>query len=151
MCCRSTKIKTAYVYLPYGYDKTDSSTDEELTPSEEESEKYPNEYLRNKESYEEDDFIDFLDKMELNKITLYEDDDAYYILEKLDMAERDGYTEANLESVIYSMKNEDFETLVDGLSKSLKVEKNQKALDRYNATDVYERQLEWSEENNSAQ
>lgn len=124
----------------------EAADEEEKTPAEIESENYPNDYIRNKASYEDDEFVKHIDGMELDKIELYEDDDAYYILERLDMKERTGYAEANKESIVSIMKADDFEALVEELVKGLDVEKNDEALKRYNAKDVYERQLEWSEE-----
>ena len=126
---------------------TEDEEEEEKTEAELEAEKYPNEHLRNKENVTDDEFVSFVDKMEIDSIDIYEDDNGYYIIEKLDMAKRDTYAEANKDTLISTMKAEDFEGVVDALAEAVKVVDNKEALERYNATDVYERQTEASEDN----
>ena len=126
---------------------TEDEEEEEKTEAELEAEKYPNEHLRNKENVTDDEFVSFVDQMEIDSIDIYEDDNGYYIIEKLDMAKRDTYAEANKDTLISTMKAEDFEGVVDALAEAVKVVDNKEALERYNATDVYERQTEASEDN----
>ncbi len=129
-------------------DKAESDKDEEeKTPSELESEKYPNEYVRDKTGFEGDKFIEFIAGLEYKKISSYNDDNGYYIVERLDMSERTEFAEANKESLISAMKTETYETLIKSLCDAVKVEKNEKSFERYNALDVFERQDKWYEKN----
>lgn len=128
-------------------DKTESDEEEEKTPSELESEKYPNEYVRDKTGFEGDKFIEFIAGLEYGKISSYNDDNGYYIVERLDMSERTEFAEANKESLISAMKTETYETLIKSLCDAVEVSKNEKSFDRYNALDVFERQDKWYEKN----
>ena len=129
-------------------DKTESDEEEEeKTPSELESEKYPNEYVRDKTGFEGDKFIEFIAGLEYGKISSYNDDNGYYIVERLDMSERTEFAEANKESLISAMKTETYETLIKSLCDAVEVTKNEKSFDRYNALDVFERQDKWYEKN----
>ena len=121
--------------------------EEEKTPAEIESEKYPNEYVRDKSSFDGDEMIDFIDGLEYKKISSHSDDEGYYIIEKLDIAERTEFAKANKEGLIGNMKSDDFEALLKATVDAMKIEKNEESLKRYNAIDVYERSQEWIEEN----
>ncbi|NLZ46970.1 MAG: hypothetical protein GX896_09805 [Clostridiales bacterium] len=127
----------------------DDSQEESKTDAEIESEKYPNDYVRDKSAYEDDKLINHITSMALNKIELFEDDDNYYILEKLDMKERTEFAKANKNSLIQSMKSEEFVALVKELTDAVKVDKNEKSFKRYSAKDVYEKQVKYSEKNSS--
>lgn len=127
--------------------ESDEEDDEDKTPSELESEKYPNEYVRDKTGFEGDEFIEFIAGLEYKKISSYNDDNGYYIVERLDMSERTEFAEANKESLISAMKTETYETLIKSLCDDVKVSKNEKSFDRYNALDVFERQDKWYEKN----
>lgn len=131
-------------------DDNSSETDteeEEKTDAEIESEKYPNEYVRDKSSYEDNEYIDFIASLEYGKISVYEDEDGYYIVERLDMTERTEFAAANRESLIQAMKTDDYEKLIDDVANSLNIEKNSKSFEKYKAQDVYDRQSKWYEKN----
>ena len=119
----------------------DADSEEEKTEAELEAEQYPNEYVSNKDG-SEDDMVAFIDEMEIGAVEIYEDDYAYYIVQKLDMSERTTYVEPNRETLLTNMRSEDFEKVVSDLADALQIVDNKKALERYNALDVYERQTE---------
>lgn len=121
----------------------EAEEEEEKTASELESEKYPNEYTRNKASYEDDEFINFIDSLEFGVISSYSDDYGYYIIERLDIAERTEFPEANKESIISAMKTDAFADAIQSIVDSMKFEKNEKSVKRYKAVDVVARQQDY--------
>ncbi|MBE6836639.1 MAG: hypothetical protein E7509_01380 [Ruminococcus sp.] len=129
---------------------TDAETEkeeEEKTPSQIESEKYPNELVRNASDAKDDKLIEFISKLECDKISSYKDEKYYYIIERLEMSGRTEFPEANREGVVTLMKTETYEALLKSMSDALKIEKNEKAFERYNAIDVFKRQDKWYEKN----
>lgn len=118
---------TTTATAPYANEKiiakvtTDSDTKEEDVT-----------YTPSKKAY---DFI--FNDAELGVPAMVEDDNAYYIILRRDIKERmtddDLWTEDNMNSVIYTEYQKDFEDMRDKWCDDLNVEKNDRAIKRYDA------------------
>lgn len=118
---------TTTTTAPYANEKiiakvtTDSDTKEEDVT-----------YTPSKKAY---DFI--FNDAELGVPAMVEDDNAYYIILRRDIKERmtddDLWTEDNINSVIYTEYQKDFEDMRDKWCDDLNVEKNDRAIKRYDA------------------
>ena len=118
---------TTTTTAPYANEKiiakvtTDSDTKEEDVT-----------YTPSKKAY---DFI--FNDAELGVPAMVEDDNAYYIILRRDIKERmtddDLWTEDNMNSVIYTEYQKDFEDMRDKWCDDLNVEKNDRAIKRYDA------------------
>lgn len=140
------------------------STDSEAE-SEAEPDPYANEQMVNfsniKKTYEEnkdtEDYDDssyklneFINNMSAGSVETYENDTAYYIIAKGDVAERASeYAEENHDSLLQEMKSEDFQAKIDSWVEAMDFKINDKAIKRYTPKVVYDRQVEYTEKHST--
>lgn len=89
--------------------------------------------------------------MDTDVATAYEDDNAYYILIKGDIKDRDTeYAKDNHEDLLKEMKSDEFQEKLTGWVEKLDIKVNNKAIKRYTPKVVYNKQTEYySKKNNS--
>ena len=89
--------------------------------------------------------------MDTDVATAYEDDNAYYILIKGDIKDRDTeYAKDNHEDLLKEMKSDEFQEKLTGWVEKLDIKVNNKAIKRYTPKVVYDKQTEYySKKNNS--
>lgn len=79
-----------------------------------------------------------------NKAAFYADNENYYVLYITeDISERTDYTEDNKETLVQSMKSDDFDTLVTDWAAALDIKVNNKAIKKYGVKTLYDRQNEY--------
>ena len=83
--------------------------------------------------------------MKIDEIAGFEDDDNWYVLQKLDVLAYTDYIEDNKKAIISEMKTEDFEKLIEGWVKQYDIQQNDKAIKRYKAEDIYEKYEDYAE------
>ncbi len=110
----------------------ETAADESATDAEEEEDKYKNEFVVNLEasSFSEDFATQFKAKS-VGDCFMIEEDEVIFVLNKLDVLEREDSLEEYTDSIIEDLKSEDFEKLVAEWSAAVTLEKNEKALKRY--------------------
>lgn len=89
--------------------------------------------------------------MDTDVATAYEDDNAYYILIKGDIKDRDTeYAKDNHEDLLKEMKSDEFQEKLTGWVEKLDIKVNNKAIKRYTPKVVYDKQTKYySKKNNS--
>lgn len=89
--------------------------------------------------------------MDTDVATAYEDDNAYYILIKGDIKDRDTeYAKDKHEDLLKEMKSDEFQEKLTGWVEKLDIKVNNKAIKRYTPKVVYNKQTEYySKKNNS--
>ena len=89
--------------------------------------------------------------MSTDVATAYEDDNAYYILIKGDVKDRDTeYAKDNHEDLLKEMKSDEFQKKLTSWVEKLDIKVNNKAIKRYTPKVVYDKQTEYySKKNNS--
>lgn len=133
-------------------DTDSSSADSESTSGTTSEDPYKNEVLYNvgqiDEDAEETDSIKLAKEangLEVGVAEAYEDDNNYYVVIKGDITERSAeYATENHDSMVQTMKSDDFQTLVDGWVEKLKISENKEAIKRYTPTAVYDIQTEYT-------
>lgn len=133
-------------------DADSSSADSESTSGTTSEDPYKNEVLYNvgqiDEDAEETDSIKLAKEangLEVGVAEAYEDDNNYYVVIKGDITERSAeYATENHDSMVQTMKSDDFQTLIDGWVEKLKISENKDAIKRYTPTAVYDIQTEYT-------
>ena len=69
--------------------------------------------------------------MSAGDITIVEEDEFYYVLTRLDIFETDDYYESAKDSLLYEMRDDDFESLRQEWAESVDFTINSKAVERY--------------------
>ena len=89
--------------------------------------------------------------MSTDVATAYEDDNAYYILIRGDVKDRDTeYAKDNHEDLLKEMKSDEFQKKLTSWVEKLDIKVNNKAIKRYTPKVVYDKQTEYySKKNNS--
>lgn len=83
--------------------------------------------------------------------TAYEDDNAYYILIKGDIKDRDTeYAKDNHEDLLKEMKSDEFQEKLTSWVEKLDIKVNNKAIKRYTPKVVYDKQTEYYSKNNNS-
>lgn len=114
--------------------KEETATEESATDAEaeEEEDKYKNEFVINLEaSTFSEDFATQFKAKSVGDCFMIEEDEVIFVLNKLDVLEREDSLEEYTDSIIEDLKSEDFEKLVAEWSAAVTLEKNEKALKRY--------------------
>ena len=89
--------------------------------------------------------------MSTDVATAYEDDNAYYILIKGDIKDRDTeYAKDNHEDLLKEMKSDEFQEKLTGWVEKLDIKVNNKAIKRYTPKVVYDKQTEYYSKNNNS-
>lgn len=70
-------------------------------------------------------------EMSAGDITIVEEDEFYYVLTRLDIFETDDYYESTKDSLLYEMRDDDFESLRQEWAESVDFTINSKAVERY--------------------
>ncbi len=86
--------------------------------------------------YDEENASDIqkkIKKLEIGKPSLESDDNNYYVIIKLDPAEREDYLTGGSErqDIIHTMKSDEFNKTLDDLADKMNIDKNKSALDKY--------------------
>lgn len=92
------------------------------------------------------------DIKKFNTPTLYKDDNYYYIIVKYDPTERtDYYIDGDkYDDILTEMKYEEYDNLIKSWEKDFKIDKNEKAFEKYTPSKIEEIQSEYNEENSAA-
>ena len=69
--------------------------------------------------------------LNVDDVVLVEEDEVYYIVNKLDLFADETYLENQKESVLHTLKDEEFDAMVAGWLESQNVEVNEAAIERY--------------------
>ena len=89
--------------------------------------------------------------MSTDVATAYEDDNAYYILIKGDIKDRDTeYAKDNHEDLLKEMKSDEFQEKLTRWVEKLDITVNNKAIKRYTPKVVYDKQTEYYSKNNNS-
>lgn len=89
--------------------------------------------------------------MSTDVATAYEDDNAYYILIKGDIKDRDTeYAKDNHEDLLKEMKSDEFQEKLTSWVEELDIKVNNKAIKRYTPKVVYDKQTEYYSKNNNS-
>ena len=143
------------VDAPVADDDIDAEDGDELTTEAEEiavkEESNPNESMLNYGGMDDESketitgkLAEFLNSMENNKATAYEDDSFYYILIKGDITEKSAkYASNNHDNLIQQMKGDDFQAKIDSWIEEIGISENSDAIKRYTAQVVYDKQIEF--------
>lgn len=87
--------------------------------------------------------------MSTDVATAYEDDNAYYILIKGDVKDRDTeYAKDNHEDLLKEMKSDEFQEKLTSWVEKLDIKVNNKAIKRYTPKVVYDKQTKYYSKNN---
>ena len=83
----------------------------------------------------------FINGLEVNKATAYEDESSYYIVIKGDVTENSAkYATDNHDSLLQSMKGDEFQTKIDSWIDEIGITENSDAIKKYTAQAVYDKQ-----------
>lgn len=88
--------------------------------------------------------VEFINGLDINKATAYDDDSFYYIVIKGDITENSAdYAETNHDSLLQTMKGEEFQDKIDSWVDEIGISENSDAIKRYTAQAVYDKQSEY--------
>lgn len=137
---------------------TSSSDDSSADGDSEEEDKYANETVVNytdgtnkdSDSYSESnaELLKQIKEGEYGAATSWDNDTNYYIFMSADIAERTDYVDDNKETLLQSMKGDEFDSKVEGWVKEMKITVNNKAVKRYTVKEIYDRQTEYYNKKN---
>ena len=137
----------------FGSSFSSSSDDSSADGDSEEEDKYPNETVvnytdgTNKDSdkYNENnaELLKQIKEGEYGAAASWDNDTNYYIFMSADIAERTDYVDDNKETLLQSMKGDEFDSKVEGWVKEMKITVNNKAVKRYTVKEIYDRQTEY--------
>ena len=105
----------------------------------------PDPYKNENIIYEGKQYLDptvitqMLEMEEYNELTIVKGTSYYYIVNKLDLFERKDVVEQNKESILVSLKNDDYIKMLEGWYADYTVEKNDDAYERYTPKKVMEK------------
>lgn len=119
------------------------------TSSDEDEEETDNNIMVNKNSssYADNEVVKYITTgMNNGDIKTYEDDNYWYVIEKLDVTDYPEYTEKNRDSLLQEMKTDEFEEMTDGWLSDVHIEQNSDAFARYTAEKVYDKYLDYQED-----
>lgn len=103
---------------------------------------------KNNSTYSENEVVKFIDgSMSNDEIATYEDDNYWYVIQKLDVLDYSKYVEDNRNSILTEMKGEDFEEEVVSWVDAYQIERNEDSYSRYTAKSVYGKYQKYLEEN----
>ncbi len=126
-----------------------AKTAEENGTAADDEEETDNNIMVNKNSgdYADNEVVKYIDTgMNNGDIKTYEDDNYWYVIEKLDVTDYPEYTEENKDSLLREMKTDEFEEMADGWLGDMQIEQNSDAFSRYSAEKVYDKYLDYQED-----
>lgn len=129
-------------------DSTADSTEESS-----EEDKYANEQMTNYSTIDEASFEEtygkvlkeIKEKLKVDQVSSYEDDNCYYIYIKGDIKGRSkeyATSEDNRENLLSEMKSDDFQKKIDEWIEKMSFDVNDKAVERYSAEEIYDKMQE---------
>ena len=106
-----------------------------------------NETLSQYDSDSATDLQKAIKKMDANKIELQSDDNNYYVVLKLDASAREDYLTGgdNHDSIISTMKTDEFNDTLDKKAKEAKIDKNDRAIKKYTPEKIEEISKKYSQ------
>lgn len=125
------------------------TAEENGTDEEEEEEETDNNVMVNKNSgdYADNEVVEYIDTgMNNDDIKTFEDDNYWYVIEKLDVTDYPEYAEENRDILLQEMKTEEFEEMAEGWLGDMQIEQNSDAFARYTAEKVYDKYLDYQED-----
>lgn len=87
--------------------------------------------------------------LEYGKASMYDDENAYYVIISADIADKTDYVTDNRDSLLDEMKGDEFQKLIDGWVDAMDIKVNNQAVKRYSVQEVYDRQEKYYSENGS--
>lgn len=84
---------------------------------------------------------------EFNKPTILKGEQYYYVVEKLDILQRDDLLDDLYDNTISKMKKDEFDSMVKDWSSALSYEENKAATERYAAKDVIKKYVKFNKNN----
>ena len=142
-------------------DVSDASSEEaasgtDSSAAESEPDPYENEAVIDLAGYTDEDYesasgklFKFVKEAEVGKVLTFENDNAYYIVIKGDIADRTDYVSENRDTIVQSMKNDEFQSKIDSWVTNANITLNDKALKRYTPQVIYDRMVEYSNKNST--
>ena len=120
-------------------DDSSSSSSEESSTAEEPQNPYANESILSKDGTIPSEKINkaIFEKTKVGEVSIIEDNEVYYVVQRLDLLERTDLIESNSESILYTLKSEEFEAKIQEYTDSLNYEKNENSYKRYDPKDLY--------------
>ncbi|MDR0222604.1 MAG: hypothetical protein LBI38_03585 [Oscillospiraceae bacterium] len=120
-------------------DEDDTYEEDEDEDEDEEEDEHYGEYILDIGQFSEEDelwdVVEHIFSMGINKPELYKTENMYYVIERLDILERSDLYERYRESIVYTLKNDEFMETVNAEAKEMlasSIEVNQAAVKRYN-------------------
>ncbi len=102
---------------------------------------------KNSSSYSDNEVVKYISTgMNNGEIKTYEDDNYWYVIEKLDVTDYPEYVKDNRDSLLQEMKTDEFEEMIDGWQSDAQIEQNTDAFSRYSAEKVYDKYLDYQED-----
>ncbi|MBR4555076.1 MAG: hypothetical protein IKO27_05725 [Ruminococcus sp.] len=131
----------------------DGSIEVEDVSGTEEADPFKNDVMINLASYTDKDFetesgklYKFIKGADKGKVLTFENENAYYIVIKEDPAGYTGYAEENRDTIVQTMKKDDFQSKIDSWVEAANISVNDKAIKRYTPEVIYDRMNEYYEE-----
>ncbi|MCD7847380.1 MAG: hypothetical protein LUG49_05065 [Oscillospiraceae bacterium] len=108
---------------------------EEVEVEDEEVDEYANEYIYSIDATSPSEkFINYVFTVcNVGEYTVIQDDTCFYLVERLDILERDDLYEANRDSYLAALFDEDYTTLINEKLATYEVEVNENSIKRYTA------------------
>jgi hypothetical protein len=110
-----------------------SSSSESSSSETEEKDPYANEHILQKGGSipSKDVCNEIFEKCKVGETTIIEDDEVYYVVQRLDLLERTDLLESNYNSILYELKEDDFNQKMKEYAKTITFVKNEDAYNRY--------------------
>lgn len=103
---------------------------------------------KNSSSYSSNQVVKYIDNsMQNGEIKTYEDDNYWYVIQKLDVLSYGDYVKDNRDSLISEMKSEDFEEVIKGWTDSYQIIRNDDSYSRYTPKSIYKKYQKYQEKN----
>lgn len=84
-------------------------------------------------------FIDKVFSQENNTVDIIKDDYSYFLVEKYDITKNENIISQYKDSIIYSLKSDEFQEKLKTWASELSIEKNQAVYDKYDPKDINEK------------
>ncbi len=112
---------------------SESSSSSSSSETEETKDPYANEHIIQKGGSvpSKDVCNEIFEKCKVGETTIIEDDEVYYVVQRLDLLERTDLLESNYEYILHELKDEDFNQKMKEYAKTITFEKNEDAYKRY--------------------
>lgn len=122
-------------------DSTDETAEaDDTAEAEEETDEYANEIILSKDAqYPTEKFVNYVfTACEVGGYTVIQDDTCFYLVQRLDVLEREGLYDNYRDSILVELFDSDYTKLINDKLAEYEVVINQKSVDRYKVDDVFE-------------